>query len=91
MRRIISALKGGNRVRLLGPSVLTVAALFGTTGCYEKLNGDGWMQLAEEEGRATFGIHYERFAAQGTYQDKAAEVRLRFYEAVPKSGDLEEH
>ena len=63
MMRIISALKGGNRVRLLGPSVLTVAALFGTTGCYEKLNGGGWMQSAEEEGRATFGIHYERFAA----------------------------
>ena len=48
MRRIISAQKGGNRVRLLGPSVLTVAALFGTTGCYEKLNGGGWMQSAKK-------------------------------------------
>ena len=85
MRRIISAVKRGNRLRLLAVSVLVVAVLLGTTGCYSKLNGGGWMQSANGESRATFGIHYDGNlrAARGTYQDKAEGVSLKFVDAIP--------
>lgn len=54
-----------------------VVTLFGATGCYTKFNG-GWMQAEDGDGRATFGIHYDGFAANGTYHDKDAGVRLKF-------------
>ena len=80
MRRIISAVKRGNRLRFLALSVLVVAVLVGTTGCYSKLNGGGWMQSANGESRATFGITYDGdlSTARGTNQDKAAGVSLKF-------------
>jgi hypothetical protein len=84
MRRIISAVKRGNRLRLLALSMLVVAVLVGTTGCYSKLNGGGWMQSANGESRATFGIHYDADlrAARGIYQDKAAGVRIKLTDFV---------
>ena len=93
MRRIISAIRRGNRLRLLALSVLVVAVLVGTTGCYTKLNGGGWMQSANGQGRATFGIHYDYYnkgAATGTYQDKAAGVSVAFSDVVvPDNSDPE--
>jgi len=83
MRRIISAVKRGNRLRLLALSVLAVVMLFGATGCWETIDGGGWMRSTDEQSKATFGIRYDAAseAGRGTYQDKAAGVSLRFYEA----------
>ena len=85
MRRIISVAKRGSRLRLLALSVLAVTMLFGATGCYEKLNGGGWMQSANGVDRAIFGLHYDGTTgtAKGTYHDKGAGVRLKFDAASP--------
>ncbi len=69
-----------NRLRLLALGVLVVTVLLATTGCYEKLNGGGWMLSANGEDRATFGIHFDGTprAARGTYHDHGTGVRFRF-------------
>jgi hypothetical protein len=41
MRRIISAEKRGNKLRLLALIMVAVAVLFGATGCHQKLSGGG--------------------------------------------------
>ena len=69
-------------VRVLALGLLSVPMLFMATGCYEKLNGGGWMLSANGEDRATFGIHVNatRSDARGTYHDHGTGVRLKFYE-----------
>ena len=46
-------------VRVLALGALSVPMLLMAAGCYEKLNGGGWMLSANGEDRATFGIHFE--------------------------------
>jgi hypothetical protein len=91
VRRIVSAVKRGNRLRLLALSVLVVAVLVGTTGCYTKINGGGWMQSASGGGKANFAISDDgdkdaggnfQIFVKGTYQDKAEGVSLRFDQAL---------
>ena len=85
-------------VRVLALGVLLVPMLLMAAGCYEKLNGGGWMLSANGEDRATFGIHFDgtrdRHAARGTYHDHGTGVRFRFVEEVghavgtgPEEGD----
>ncbi len=81
-------------LRALALSVLAVPMLLLATGCYEKLNGGGWMLSANEEDRATFGIHFEvedpmdptTAHARGTYHDRGYGVRLKFKEVVGTAG-----
>jgi hypothetical protein len=66
--------------RVVALCVLAVPLLLMAAGCYEKLNGGGWMLSANGEDRATFGIHFDgpRDAARGTYHDHGTGVRLKF-------------
>ena len=77
-------------VRVLALGVLSVPMLLMATGCYEKLNGGGWMRSANGEDRATFGIHVnatrsDARGTRGTYHDHGTGVRLKFH----KLGDVE--
>lgn len=89
-------------VRGLALGVLSVPMLLMAAGCYEKLNGGGWMLSANGEDRATFGIHFEvvdpidptTAHVRGTYYDHGNGVRLKFIEVVdyasgpgPEEGD----
>lgn len=80
MKRIISAVKRGNRLRLLALGVVVVGVLLATTGCLSKASGGGWMLSANDEDRATFGFHFDgpRDTARGTYHDHGTGVRFRF-------------
>ncbi len=67
-------------VRVLALGMLAVFMLLVATGCYQKLNGGGWMLSANGEDRATFGLHFDgpRSAARGTYHDHGTGVRFKF-------------
>jgi hypothetical protein len=80
MKRIISAVKRGNRLRLLALGVVVVGVLLATTGCLSKASGGGWMLSANGEDRATFGFHFDgpRDAARGSYHDHGTGVRFKF-------------
>ena len=69
-------------VRVLALGVLLVSMVLMAAGCYEKLNGGGWMLSANGVDRATFGIHFDgtHRAARGTYHDHGTGVRFRFVE-----------
>ena len=74
-------------VRVLALGVLSVPMLLMATGCYEKLNGGGWMRSANGEDRATFGIHVnatrsDARGTRGTYHDHGTGVRLKFHKLV---------
>ena len=67
-------------VKVLALGVLLVPMVLMAAGCYEKLNGGGWMLSDNGEDRATFGIHFDgpRHAARGTYHDHGTGERFRF-------------
>jgi hypothetical protein len=78
-------------LRALALGVLSVPMLLMATGCYEKLNGGGWMLSANGADRATFGIHFDgtHSAARGTYHDHGTGVRFKFEGVVDFASEEE--
>jgi hypothetical protein len=85
-----------NRVlRVLVLCFVIVPVLLFAAGCYEKLNGGGWMQSRNLEDKANFSISYNltRFLEsdqsdpslihlEGVYHDKGLDVRLKYGEVL---------
>jgi hypothetical protein len=85
-----------NRVlRVLVLCFVIVPVLLFAAGCYEKLNGGGWMQSANGEDKANFSISYNltRFLEsdqtdpslihlEGIYHDKGLDVRLKYEDVL---------
>jgi hypothetical protein len=85
-----------NRVlRVLLLCFVIVPVLLFAAGCYEKLNGGGWMQSANGEDKANFSISYDltRYLEsdqsdpslihlQGVYHDKGLDVRLKYEDVL---------
>jgi hypothetical protein len=85
-----------NRVlRVLLLCFVIVPVLLFAAGCYEKLNGGGWMESANGVDKANFSISYNltRYLEsdqsdpslihlEGIYHDKGLDVRLKYEEVL---------
>jgi hypothetical protein len=85
-----------NRVlRVLLLCFVIVPVLLFAAGCYEKLNGGGWMQSANLEDKANFSISYNLtpylesdqsdpslIHLEGVYHDKGLDVRLKYEDVL---------
>jgi hypothetical protein len=85
-----------NRVlRVLVLCFVIVPVLLFAAGCYEKLNGGGWMQSANGVDKANFSISYNltRYLEsdqsdpslihlEGVYHDKGLDVRLKYEDVL---------
>jgi hypothetical protein len=85
-----------NRVlRVLLLCFVIVPVLLFAAGCYEKLNGGGWMQSANGVDKANFSISYNLtpylesdqsdpslIHLEGIYHDKGLDVRLKYEDVL---------